>query len=58
MVRVPQGRSPPQGLEFEKNEKSKIREGVLCAPRAQHGRVPVISVLQALIRNQTNVTDL
>ena len=40
LVRDSQGYSPPQELELEKNEKSKIRGGDICAPRAQHGRVP------------------
>ncbi len=34
----------PQGLELEeKNEKSKIRGGSICAPRAKHGIVPNLS---------------
>ena len=31
--------------ELEKNEKSKIRWGGICAPRAQHGRLPIIFIL-------------
>jgi len=36
------GYIPPQGLELEKTKiKKKGRGEVICAPRAQHGRVPV-----------------
>ncbi len=34
----------PAGARIRKKEKSKIRGkgGVICAPRAQHGRIPKI----------------
>ena len=37
-------------LELEKNEKSKIRGGGgICAPRAQHGRVPMILIYKKFV---------
>ena len=31
---------PPAGARTRKKENSKIRGGVICGPRAQHGRKP------------------
>ena len=44
-------RAPPQGLELEKSEESKIKGGGICAPRAQHGRVPTILFIPPLSKN-------
>ncbi len=49
LVRAPQDQSPSQGLELEKNEKTKLREEVNCAPRTQQGRVLIILFMFSFI---------
>ncbi len=39
---------PPAGAKLEINEKSKIGGEVICAIRAQYGKVPVASLLKTL----------
>ncbi len=37
---------PPQGLELEEKRKIKNKGGVIFAPRAKQGIVPIIVVTQ------------
>ena len=54
MVRVTTGLEPFAGARIRKKEKiRKIKNkggGGICAPRAQHGRVPLLSIFAKLFQ--------